>query len=41
VFELPLPVPVEPFVIAWHPRQSADPAHRWLREHIPQMLGSK
>jgi DNA-binding transcriptional LysR family regulator len=29
----PLPVPTEPITISqlWHPRQDADPAHRWLR----------
>jgi DNA-binding transcriptional LysR family regulator len=40
VFELPLPVAAEPFVIAWHPRHSADLAHRWLREQLPQVLAA-
>jgi DNA-binding transcriptional LysR family regulator len=28
------PLPLEPYVLShiWHPRQDADPAHRWLRE---------
>lgn len=31
-----LPVPMPPFTqrLWWHPRQSADPAHAWLREQI-------
>jgi len=31
-----LPCPVEPFTISllWHPRQDADPAHRWLRRCV-------
>lgn len=24
----------EPFVLAWHPRHAADPAHRWLRDAL-------
>jgi DNA-binding transcriptional LysR family regulator len=31
VFELPLALPAEPLVMAWHPRDNADPAHAWLR----------
>jgi DNA-binding transcriptional LysR family regulator len=29
----PLPVSIPPFTVSllWHPRQDADPAHRWLR----------
>lgn len=34
VFALPLPLPAVPLRLAWHPRQQADPAHRWLRETL-------
>ncbi len=36
MFSFRLPVPVPPFTVAmlWHPRLDADPAHRWLREHV-------
>jgi DNA-binding transcriptional LysR family regulator len=29
----PLPFATAPFTVSllWHPRQDADPAHRWLR----------
>lgn len=32
VLELPLEVAPYPFQQIWHPRNHADPAHRWLRE---------
>ena len=34
-----LPVPLEPITISllWHPRQEADPAHRWLRGCVVQV----
>ncbi|MDM0070498.1 LysR family transcriptional regulator [Variovorax sp. J31P207] len=38
VFELPVTVPLEAMRMAWHPRQSADPAHRWLRERMQRVL---
>jgi DNA-binding transcriptional LysR family regulator len=30
------PLPLEPYTLSqiWHPRQDADPAHRWLRETL-------
>jgi DNA-binding transcriptional LysR family regulator len=31
----------EVMVMAWHPRQSADPAHAWLRASFLRVLGSK
>jgi DNA-binding transcriptional LysR family regulator len=34
VFKLPVVVPPEQVVQAWHPRLDADPAHRWLRECV-------
>jgi DNA-binding transcriptional LysR family regulator len=33
-FELPLPTEVFSIALMWHPRDEADPAHRWLRELI-------
>ncbi|HEY0968256.1 MAG TPA: LysR family transcriptional regulator [Opitutaceae bacterium] len=32
----PLPVTTPDFTVSmlWHPRMDADPAHRWLREHV-------
>jgi DNA-binding transcriptional LysR family regulator len=32
----PLPVATPEFTVSllWHPRQNADPAHRWLRAHV-------
>ena len=36
----PLPVPVPAFSVSliWHPRQSADPAHRWLRACVRDVV---
>ena len=34
IFKLPVVVPSEQVVQAWHPRDSADPAHRCLRECV-------
>ncbi|RSO18128.1 LysR family transcriptional regulator [Streptomyces sp. WAC 06725] len=33
-FPLPLDLPPIEFGMAWHPRNSADPGHRWFREHL-------
>jgi DNA-binding transcriptional LysR family regulator len=35
----PLPVPMPEFTISllWHPRQDADPAHRWLRGQVREV----
>lgn len=30
-FEIPLPLPETVISLAWHPRNTADPAHAWLR----------
>lgn len=38
VFELPIAVQMEPMRMAWHPRYQADPAHRWLRNCLVQIL---
>ncbi|WP_208512389.1 LysR family transcriptional regulator [Variovorax paradoxus] len=37
-FPLPLKFEVEQVVLAWHARFNSDPAHRWLRECIRQLL---
>lgn len=36
MFSFRLPLPVSAFTVSmlWHPRLDADPAHRWLREHV-------
>lgn len=36
-FPLPIPVPEINISLLWHPRLSADPAHRWLRETIREL----
>ncbi|GCD36439.1 putative transcriptional regulator, LysR family protein [Streptomyces chrestomyceticus JCM 4735] len=33
-FPIPLDLPAIDFGMAWHPRNSADPGHRWFREHL-------
>jgi DNA-binding transcriptional LysR family regulator len=33
-FPLPVRTPPLSLVQAWHPRADADPAHRWLRDHV-------
>jgi DNA-binding transcriptional LysR family regulator len=33
-FPLPVPMPEITVSMLWHPRQDADPAHRWLRECV-------
>ncbi|MFD0417363.1 LysR family transcriptional regulator [Streptomyces sp. NPDC127108] len=33
-FPLPLDLPPIDLGMAWHPRNSADPGHRWFREHV-------
>jgi DNA-binding transcriptional LysR family regulator len=38
IFELPIPMQMEPMRMAWHPRHQADPAHRWLRDCIARIL---
>ena len=38
LFTLPLQLPTVPLRLAWHPRQHADPAHRWLREALLEAL---
>jgi DNA-binding transcriptional LysR family regulator len=34
VFELPFETPEVDVSMSWHPRQHADPVHRWLREQV-------
>lgn len=37
-FEIPLPLPEVAISMAWHPRNTADSGHRWLRELIRTLL---
>lgn len=37
-FEIPLPLPEVTVSLAWHPRNTADGGHRWLRELIRSIL---
>jgi len=41
LFELPLTLQSPPVVLAWHPRQNADPSHRWLRECAQQVVNAE
>jgi len=33
-FALPMPTPMIPVSMLWHPRMDADAAHRWLRDCV-------
>ncbi|MFI5782937.1 LysR family transcriptional regulator [Nocardia sp. NPDC051570] len=37
-FPIPLALPPIEIGMAWHPRQDADQAHRWFREHVRSAL---
>ncbi len=37
-FEIPLPLPEIPVGLTWHSRNTADAAHRWLRELVETLL---
>ncbi|GAA2808304.1 LysR family transcriptional regulator [Saccharopolyspora taberi] len=37
-FEVPLDLPVVDVGMAWHPRNDADPAHRWLRALVRDVI---
>ncbi|KWT57054.1 LysR family transcriptional regulator [Streptomyces albus subsp. albus] len=37
-FPIPLDLPPIEFGMAWHPRNSADPGHRWFREHLAEVV---
>ncbi|WP_206055210.1 LysR family transcriptional regulator [Nocardia sp. CS682] len=39
-FEIPLPLPEVAIGMAWHPRNTADSGHRWLRDLIAAILTS-
>lgn len=43
MFSFALPVPVAEMTISllWHPRQDADPAHRWLRQCVRDVCAGK
>lgn len=40
ILELPVPLPSFTQRLWWHPRQTADPAHAWVREQIVQVAAS-
>jgi DNA-binding transcriptional LysR family regulator len=40
-FALPVPVPEMTISLLWHPRQDADPAHRWLRQCVRDVCAGK
>ncbi|AIS02165.1 putative LysR family transcriptional regulator [Streptomyces glaucescens] len=37
-FPVPLDLPPLDLGMAWHPRNSADPGHRWFREHLAAVV---
>ncbi|EGD60904.1 transcriptional regulator LysR [Novosphingobium nitrogenifigens DSM 19370] len=37
-FEFPFPLPLTDFFQAWHPKWDRDPAHRWLRRQMFQVV---
>ncbi|MGQ4597744.1 LysR substrate-binding domain-containing protein [Nocardia sp. R6R-6] len=37
-FEIPLPLPEIAIGLAWHPRNTADRGHRWLRDLVQEIL---
>jgi len=39
-FPLPFPMPEITVSLLWHPRQEADPAHRWLRGHLREVCAA-
>ena len=40
-FELPLALPAFTVSLLWHPRMHADAAHRWLRECVREVCGTR
>ncbi|MGW2996071.1 LysR substrate-binding domain-containing protein, partial [Streptomyces sp. NPDC001193] len=38
LLDIPLPLPPLTIAMAWHPRHTADGAHRWLREAVRRVL---
>jgi DNA-binding transcriptional LysR family regulator len=39
-FPIPLDLPLIELGMAWHPRQDADQAHRWFRDHLRAILAA-
>ena len=37
-FDIPLALPSIPIAMAWHPRNDADGAHRWLRDRVREVV---
>ena len=33
----PIPLPISPFTMVWHPRMDAAPMHMWIRERITEL----
>ena len=40
-FPLPLAIPEITISLLWHPRLDADPAHRWLRDCVKDVCGTR
>lgn len=42
MFSFPLPVAIPEITVSmlWHPRLHADPAHRWLRDHVREVCAA-
>jgi DNA-binding transcriptional LysR family regulator len=40
-FPLPFPTPEIPISLLWHPRLDSDPAHRWLRERVREVVSRR
>jgi DNA-binding transcriptional LysR family regulator len=41
VLALPFPLRSVPAVVSWHRRHDTDPAHRWLRGVIAEIIGTR
>ncbi len=41
VFNVPVDVPTYGAVLSWHRRFSADPAHRWLRDSVEEVVAAR
>jgi hypothetical protein len=40
-FPLPVSMPMVTISLLWHPRQDADPAHRWLRGCVREVCAEQ
>jgi DNA-binding transcriptional LysR family regulator len=41
VFDLPVTLPPVPIGMAWHPRQSEDGGHAWLRSAVRRAISTE